>query len=97
MQPRGTVDLCWIPLGAGAHVVKATGKPFEQLSAAVHRRAPCDLYHSALIVSLPEGQYVIEQTPVPDYNGWRERGVVAQGPVGLRIAVARLECRYPCG
>ncbi len=86
MEPCGTVDLYWIPLGAGDHVVKATGKTFEMLSAVVRRRAPCELYHSALIVSLPEGQYVIEQAPAPDYNGREERGVVAQGPVGLRMA-----------
>jgi hypothetical protein len=86
MEPGGTVDLYWIPLGAGDHVVRATGKAFEKLSAMVHRRASYDLYHSALIVSVPGGQYIIEQAPVPDFNGWRERGVVAQGPVGLRIA-----------
>jgi hypothetical protein len=67
-------------------VVKATGKAYEKLTAMVHRRAPCDLYHSALIVSLPEGRYIIEQTPVPDGKCPRERGVVAQGPVGLRMA-----------
>jgi hypothetical protein len=86
MELGGTVDLYWIPLGAGDYVVKATGKAYEKLNAMVHRRAPCDLYHSALIVSLPEGQFIIEQTPVPDHNGRTERGVVAQGPVGLRIA-----------
>jgi hypothetical protein len=86
VEPEGTVDLYWIPLGAGDHVVKATGKAFERLSAMVHRRAPCDLYHSALIVSLAEEQYIVEQAPVPDFNGPEGRGVVVQGPVGLRIA-----------
>jgi hypothetical protein len=86
MDLVGTVDLYWIPLGAGDHVVKASGKAYEKLSAMVHRRAPCDLYHSALVVSLPEGQYVIEQAPVPDRNGQSGRGVVAQGPVGVRTA-----------
>jgi hypothetical protein len=79
------VDLYWIPLGAGAHVVRASGKLFEAISAFVHRRTRCDLYHAALEVWVPEGRYVIEQAPVPDGHGER-RGVVAAGPVGTRSA-----------
>jgi hypothetical protein len=65
-QQRGAVDLYWIPLGAGAHVVRVSGKVFEAGSALVHRRGRCDhLYHSALVVDVPEGRFVIEQAPVP--------------------------------
>ena len=77
------VDLYWIPLGAGAHVVRISGRVFEALSAWAQRRARRDLYHSALTVSAPEGEFVIEQTPVLDAHG-SQRGVVAEGPVGLR-------------
>ena len=77
------VDLYWIPLGAGAHVVRISGKLFEAASALVDRRSRFDLYHSALVITLPEGRFVIEQAPVPDRYGER-RGVVAQGPVGMR-------------
>ena len=84
-ESRGTVDLYWIPLGAGAHVVRISGKVFEAVSALLQRRGRCDLYHSALVVSLPEGHFVIEQAPIPDLNGER-RGVVAEGPVGTRWA-----------
>jgi len=80
-----SVDLYWIPLGAGAQVVRASGKLFEALSALVQRRARCDLYHSALHVRVPEGDFVIEQAPVPDLHG-ELRGVVAGGPVGTRWA-----------
>ena len=80
---KAAVDLHWIPLGAGAHVVRISGKLFEALSALVARRSRCDLYHSALVISTSEGQFVIEQAPVPDLNGQR-RGVVAEGPVGMR-------------
>src|SRR6478672_1130656 len=80
-----SVDLYWIPLGAGAQVVRASGKLFEALSALVQRRARCGLYHSALHVRVPEGDFVIEQAPVPDLHGER-RGVVAEGPVGTRWA-----------
>jgi hypothetical protein len=77
------VDLYWIPLGADAHVVRLSGKLFETLSAFLQRRRRCDLYHSALEVHVPEGRFVIEQAPVPDRDRER-RGVVAEGPVGLR-------------
>src|SRR5712671_2092270 len=78
-----TVDLYWIPLGAGAHVVRISGKLFEAASALVGRRPRANLYHSALVISVPEGRFVIEQAPVPDRRG-QERGVVAGGPVGMR-------------
>src|SRR6476646_2278929 len=82
-RPYG-VDLYWIPLCADAHVVRASGKAFEAVAAAIHRRPRCDLYHSALEVRVPEARYVIEQAPVPDNDGDR-RGVVAEGPVALKI------------
>jgi len=81
--PVGSVDLYWIPLGAGAHVVRVSGSVFEALAAFRQRRPRCDLYHSALVVEIPEGRFVIEQAPIPDVNG-DQRGVVAQGPVGVR-------------
>lgn len=81
--PSGTVDLYWIPLGAGAHVVRVSGAMFEAVSAWLHHRKRSDLYHSALVINVPEGHFVIEQAPVPDLHGER-RGVVAGGPVGLR-------------
>ena len=84
-QPSATVDLYWIPLGAGQHIVRLSGRLFEAISAHVQRRRPCDLYHSALVVVAPEGRFVIEQTPVPDAHGER-RGVVLEGPVGSRFA-----------
>ncbi len=81
----GTVNLYWIPLGAGAHVVRFSGRLFEALSAFVGHRPRTDLYHSALVIDLPEGHFVVEQAPVPDAHGER-RGVVAHGPVGVRWA-----------
>jgi hypothetical protein len=81
--PTGSVDLYWIPLGAGAHVVRISGKVFEAVAAFVQRRKRYDLYHSALVVHVPEGHFVVEQAPVPDAP-LTQRGVVAGGPVGLR-------------
>jgi hypothetical protein len=84
-QPYAAVDLYWIPLGAGQHAVRLSGRLFEAISARVQGRSPCHLYHSALVVVAPEGRFVIEQTPVPDTHGER-RGVVLEGPVGSRLA-----------
>jgi hypothetical protein len=84
-QASAAVDLYWIPLGAGQHAVRSSGRLFEAISARVERRPPCDLYHSALVVIAPEGRFVIEQTPILDTLGKR-RGVVLEGPVGSRLA-----------
>jgi hypothetical protein len=91
-----SVDLYWIPLGAGARVVRASGWCFEALAAFVGRRERCDLYHSALRVTTPDGSFVIEMTPVPNGDGVT-RGVVAEGAVGTswagRFRILRYEIR----
>jgi hypothetical protein len=79
------VDLYWLPLGAGGHSVRLNGRVFEAAAARLARRAPCDLYHSALVVHVPEGRFVIEQAPLRASDG-AERGVVAEGAVGSRWA-----------
>jgi hypothetical protein len=78
------VYLYWIPLGAGEHVVRVSGKAFEALTSVVQRRRPFDLYHSALEVIAPQGRFVIEMTPIPA-GDTGDRGVVAEGAVGLRL------------
>ena len=65
--------------------MRLSGTVFEAISALVQRRPSYDLYHSALVITVPEGRFVIEQTPVPDTHGER-RGVVEEGPVGTRFA-----------
>ena len=85
MKSASGVDLYWLPLGAGGHSVRLNGRVFEAVAARIERRAPRDLYHSALEVRAPEGRFVIEQAPVRDGNG-RKRGVVAEGAVGSRWA-----------
>jgi hypothetical protein len=80
-----SVELYWLPLGAGGHFVRFNGRAYEALAARLQRRPPCDLYHSALRVQVDGTRFVIEQTPVPDLGGDR-RGVVAQGAVGARWA-----------
>jgi hypothetical protein len=82
---RVGIELYWLPLGAGGNFVRLNGHLYEALKARLDRRPACDLYHSALMVFVPEGRYVIENTPVFDDRG-HERGVVAEGPVGARWA-----------
>src|SRR5215218_903496 len=77
-ESESRVDLYWLPLGAGGHSVRLNGHVFEAVAARLERRAPCDLYHSALEVHVPKGRFVIEQAPVRDRNG-AERGVVRRG------------------
>ncbi|GAA2710403.1 hypothetical protein [Actinoplanes palleronii] len=74
------MTLYWLPLGAGgARVVRWSGACYETMSARREHRAPRDLYHCALAV----GEYVIEMAPVWSLRE-PNRGVVAEGPVGLR-------------
>src|SRR6266498_471215 len=84
-QSVAGVDLYWLPLGAGGHFVRLNGRVFEAVVSRLEHRPACDLYHSALEVRVPEGRFVIEQTPVPDGDGAR-RGVAAAGAVGARWA-----------
>ncbi len=79
------VDLYWLPLGAGGHSVRLNGRIFEAAVALRDRRPRFDLYHSALVVRLPEGPVMVETGPVMSGDGGA-RGVVAQGAVGSRWA-----------
>jgi hypothetical protein len=97
----GAVDLYWIPLGAGAHVVRLSGKLYEAINAFISHRPRCALFHTALEVGVPDGRFVIESAPIRDSEG-RERGVVAEGPVGTswagRFRLFRYEIRrWPGG
>lgn len=89
MSPDGeetpaSIDLYWIPLGAGVGgaVVRWSGRVYERVAAAMARRAPQDLFHSALEVQVDGVATTIEMAPVWTKQG--DRGVVAEGPVGLR-------------
>jgi hypothetical protein len=78
------VDLYWLPLGAGGHSVRLNGLVFEAVAARLGRRDRFDLYHSGLEVRVREGRFVIEMAPA--WSETAERGVVAEGPVGVGAA-----------
>lgn len=80
-----SVDLYWLPLGAGdnGHCVRTNGRIFEWATARLQRRERRDLYHAALEVRLGADRFVIEMAPVWSTDA-PDRGVVCEGPVGLR-------------
>lgn len=81
--PRGSIDLYWLPLGAGGHVVRWNGCLYEAVVARRDRRPPRALFHSALEVVSDAFRYVVEVAPVWS-NAASERGVVVEGAVGSR-------------
>lgn len=80
--PTNAVDLYWLPVGAGDQVARRCVPVYEAIVARREHRDRCDLYHAALEVHLDGARYVIESAPVWDRTE-PERGVVAEGPVGL--------------
>jgi hypothetical protein len=89
----GDVDLYWLPLGAGGSVVPRCGRAYERVSAHLGHRRARPLFHSALEVTRAGTRYVVEMAPVwgvPE----RDRGVVREGPVGLRPLGALRLFRY---
>lgn len=58
-----------------------SGAVYERLHAACEHRTPQQIYHSALVVHLPESTVVVEQGPAARHG--ERRGVVVTGPVGL--------------
>ena len=77
------IDLYWIPLGAGGHLVRFNGRVYERLVAASQHRAPSGLYHCALQLHLDATTYAIEMGPVWNVDA-PDRGAVCEGPVGAR-------------
>jgi hypothetical protein len=89
-QPRdmpaaqASIELYWLPLGAGGWFVRLNGRIWEAIHARLEQRRPQGLYHTALVVRVPEGRFVVENCwPIPDHDG-PARGVLVEGPVGSR-------------
>src|SRR5690242_13905168 len=92
-RASASVDLFWLPLGAGGHLVRWNGRLYEWRSARRHHRAAMDLFHSGLMVRLDGVTYAVEMGPVwnvPD----ADRGVLAEGPVGAKWLGRFRACRY---
>lgn len=83
VEQVASVELYWLPLGAGGRSVRWNCRVLEAALALRERRPAQDLYHSALAVRGHSGAFVIEMAPVWG-NADVDRGVVCEGPVGLR-------------
>jgi hypothetical protein len=84
VTPQASVELYWLPLGAGGWFVKLNGRIWEAIHALWQRRRPRDLYHTALVVRAPGGRFVVENCwPIPNADG-PARGVLVKGPVFSR-------------
>lgn len=83
--PAAGIDLYWIPLGIGGNgYVRLNGRLYEAVRARLDKRPPAALYHTALIVQVPAGRYIVECAwPGPDAD-LASRGVVVAGPVFSR-------------
>ena len=82
---QASIELYWLPLGAGGWFVRLNGRIYEAIHALLELRRPLDLYHTALVVHVPGGRFVIEDCwPIPDADGPTSRGVLVEGPVGSR-------------
>lgn len=77
------VLLHWLPLGAGGHVVAFNGRVYEAICARQQHRRRAPLFHAALSLRLDKVSFAIEMGPVWG-NTAPTRGVVVEGPVGLR-------------
>jgi len=77
-----SVDLLWIPLGAGGvGFVRLNGRIYEAMRARRERRAPAPLHHTALVVHSDGSDHIVENAwPSPD-GDLASRGVVIEGPV----------------
>ena len=73
--------------------MRLNGRLYEAVAARLQRRRPCDLYHAALEVQIPDGRFVIEQAPAGRGDGSR-RGVVSGGAVGSRLVGRMRIFRY---
>ena len=83
---QASVDLYWLPLGAGqsSWCVQGSGRLYEAFTAARHHRARLRLYHSALIVRVDGHAHAIEMAPVWAVGG-QGRGVVVRRAGGVAV------------
>jgi hypothetical protein len=94
METGPSVELLWLPLGAGGPaVVRASGWAYERWAARHAGRAPARLFHAALRVTIDATPYVVEVAPEWAGPG-EDRGVVAGGPVGSRLLGVSRWFRY---
>jgi hypothetical protein len=83
-EPPASIELFWIPLGAGGHCVRLNGRVYEALVAARGRRPRRDLYHARSSSSSTATATPSRSRRRPTRTR-RVGGVIAAGPVGSRL------------
>jgi hypothetical protein len=90
-----SIDLYWLPLGAGGRVVRRGGRTFEAIAARLAARDTLALYHAALEVRTSDARFVVELMPsIWGRSARAGGGVAAEGPVGSRLAGRFAPLRY---
>lgn len=90
---RAHVNLWWLPVGAGGHVVIHTSRWWESMVAHREHRSPHPLFHAALEVFDGESRYTIEMAPAWGHPA-SFHGVVCRGPVGSALLGASRFFQY---
>lgn len=80
-----SITLLWIPLGAGAHVVRASGAAYEWLIARRELRRTQALFHAALEVRADGRRWTVELAPEVGSQAPPE-AIAMRGPVGVPCA-----------
>jgi hypothetical protein len=92
---QSSVEVYWIPLGAGgAAVVRLSGRIYEAVKARTDRRRPLALLHTALEVRVPSGRFTIENAWPSPNSDIASRGVMVEGPVAHPRMVRFRPFRY---
>jgi hypothetical protein len=88
-----SVDLFWVPIGAGPHgaPVRWIGRLYEAVAAAREHRPRRQLFHTALVVRV-DGATTRIELAAPVRPG--DRGIVAEGSVGSRLLGRSHHFRY---
>ena len=86
-----SVQLLWLPLGAGGRSVQWNGRVVEAVAARLQRRTPCQLLHAALEVRRGVDRWTLEMTPA--WGAGSSPGLVS-GPVGLQVLGRSVLFRY---
>ncbi len=74
-----SVDLYWLPLGAGGRVVRWCGRLYESWAAWREHRDRAALFHAGLMLRLDDTAFAVEMGPVWNVTE-PDRGVLLEGP-----------------
>ena len=80
---ESTVELFWLPVGAGTHFQRASLVAYDWCLSHIARRPRAAFVHAALKVKLEGRTFTLELMPVPAHQNVAP---LLTGPVGISIA-----------